>query len=226
MLTIIHGSDVAASRNFLNSQIETFRSAGSVTIRSDGTGLTSESLNLDLQPTALFDQERVIIIENLFARRESAEKKAIINILNANSLPQVIIWEGKGLRASDLANFSQKETKEFNLKPTVFAFLDSLGQSPAGVLASFHLAMQQDPPEKLMASLGSRLKLLLIAKVDEANLSAQGFYRSKILTQSRSLTTSQLKGAFSHLLELDYLQKTGQSSQSLSGALDLFLTTI
>ena len=222
MLTLIHGTDTITSRDYLNELITKEKNL----VRHDGAKLTPEQLTLDLQPTTLLGSNNLLLIENLFSRKDLTGKKALLNLLNANRDIDVVLWEGKPVAKTDLALLPKAQAKEFILRPRVFAFLDSLGKPAPAVLTAFHQALEQDPVEKLMATLATRLRQLLIAQVDPDHLSAQGFYRSKLIGQSHQFSKVKLEKLLRQLLSLDFAQKTGQTTLPPQAQLELLLTEL
>lgn len=222
MTIIIHGDDIVASRNYLNKLISEFESKGLSILKFAADELTEEKVTLDLQPHSLFGDTHALVIEGLFSRRDSQAKKKIIALL-APSTTAVVIWEGKSIKKTDLNLFPTSQIQEFKQKTSIFEFLDSIGNSTSSVKA-FHVAMRQEPVEKLIASINSRLHALLVAKLAPENLEAQGFYRTKLLSQAGKLSLEKIAGLISDFTQADYAHKTGNNIAPLDTSIDLILS--
>jgi hypothetical protein len=225
MIKIIHGSDSIASRNYLNTFLEEGRKANKTVISYLGADVTADKLVLDLEPQSLFGDEKLVVIENIFSRRESQEKKVVLSILQSGS-GDIVLWESKAIKKADQSVFPKAQIIQLDLKPTIFNFLDSVGKPLSILMPAFHTALAQDPSERLIISLAGRLKLLLIAREDPDNLPADGFYKTKLLSQSKLITPQKLAWAIRALHQIDLDQKTGNSTATLETSLDLFLAQL
>lgn len=220
MITLIHGDDAAASRSELYKLID----------KDDPTFLTADDLTPDklillLEPQNLLGETKTIVIEGLISRRESREKKELINQLkHASDGTKIVLWEGKKLRKTEIDQLGA-QVLEFNLKPVVFAFLDAVGDKKRSV-EYCHEALKQEPVEKLSASLASRLHLLLMSLTEPNNLPGQGFYKQKLLSQGRKIGISRVTNGIKLFVEADYLIKSGKTFHSQEGLLDIYLTQI
>ncbi len=223
MLTIIHGDDPVASRSYLNTLLETFKKKNFQINRLDGASLTVEALTLAIQPQTLFGGDTLLVIDGLFGRRESSEKKDLLKLLSSQE-EDIVLWEGKIVKKTDISLFPKANQQQFNLKPTIFAFLDSIGGPKEIAVRSFQEALRNDPAEKILASLASRLHLLLLAAGAPQLLPAQGFYRTKILSQAKGIGSNQLRNLIEKFVLMDYNLKTGNTLLDGQAALDLYLS--
>ena len=97
-MLILHGDNQVATRQKLSNQLKNF-SGEKVTL--DGEKINITQLIQATESSSLFGQDKLIIIENLFSRRPSKEKDALIEKLK--SLPEnCIVWERKSIDGRSL----------------------------------------------------------------------------------------------------------------------------
>jgi DNA polymerase III, delta subunit. len=77
MIKLLHGDNQLESRNELNRLISGAESKE--LIRLDGEKTSLNEIVQALESSSLFGMEKLVIIENLFSRRQSKEKKEIID---------------------------------------------------------------------------------------------------------------------------------------------------
>ncbi len=134
-MLIIHGENQVASREcFLDLRT---KNPGDIL---DGDNLVLNDLLTKLNAISLFGESQHIYIENLYSRRPSNEKKAIIEYIESKNPINLVIWEHKAVTA-------KAENKNFEMPKYLFAFWNK----PS--VKSFHLALQVAAVEQIFAGL-------------------------------------------------------------------------
>jgi DNA polymerase III delta subunit len=222
-MILIHGNNIVASRNKLNDLVENF--SGEL-IRFDGGKLKLGDLKQGLESTSLFGQEKMVVVENLFSRRPSKEKEAIIKYLKENQPTGLIIWEGKKIDGRSLTSFSKAKIFKFELQSVIFRFLDSLAPgNEKSSLGLLHQCLKNDTPEIVFYMLARQIRLLLMAR----DMGQQGlenmasWQKNKLVSQAKKFSFEQLHQLHRQLLKIDWEQKTGQSVLPLKSTLDLLI---
>ena len=140
-MLIIHGENQIASRQYFLEQ----RTQKPGTIL-DGDTLTLSELQTQLSAVSLFGDAQNIYIENIFSRRPSNEKKAIVEYLETHNPSNLVIWEAKTVTAQ-LKNINQELIRNFEMPKYLFAFWNK----PS--VKAFHLALQVAAVEQIFAGL-------------------------------------------------------------------------
>ena len=134
-MIIIHGENQIASRqHFLDLRTQ---NPGDI---FDGDSLTLVDLKTLLTSNSLFGEAQNIYIENLYSRRPSNEKKAIIEYLESKNPINLVIWEHKAV-------ITKSQNKNFEMPKYLFAFWNK----PS--IQNFHLALQVAAVEQIFAGL-------------------------------------------------------------------------
>ena len=134
-MQIIHGENQISSREcFLEQRTQ---KAGDIL---DGDNLTLADLKSRLDAVSLFGESQNVYIENLYSRRPSNEKKAIIEYIESKNPENLVIWERKSV-------VTTANTKKFDLPKYLFAFWNKPD------IKSFHLALQVAVVEQIFAGL-------------------------------------------------------------------------
>lgn len=230
MLTIIHGSDIAASRNFFIS--EKNRITGSILLREEIIDLTY--LTQLLEAGGLFEDSKTIFIEEFLSRRKkSTQKDAIISYLARQSKThQIYLWEGKELTVSTLNPFKGAVVKNFKLPSTLFAFLDALKpENGRQLIRLFHETGKSTEPEMIFFMLVRQVRLMLaLSGNQEESISElkrlSPWQKAKTQKQAQLFGLVKLEEIYSRLFEIELAQKTGNLNQPLISAIDFFLLAI
>lgn len=198
-------------------------------VRFSGNQVRLTELTQALESQSLFDQSRLVLVENLFGRRPSQEKETILNYLKKNQPQNLLIWEGKKIDGRVLTAFLKARIQRFDLTPFIFQLVDSLTPNqPKKSLNLLKLCLKQDSGEMVFYMLARQVKLLLIAK----DLGTEGLKRmaswqqNKLLNQAKNFTFPQLLKLHQSLLKIDYQQKTGRTPFSLASQLDLLIASL
>lgn len=230
MITIIHGDDIASSRNFLNDMKVKFPEA--VQFSSDSLNMTDLAQRID--GGGFFDTEKVIIIEQLFAKRKvKKEFEAMIGYLKTKTLEnEIFLWEGKELDKKSLSLFNHPTVKSYKLPQTLFYFLDNLKPNNGKELVRmFHDSLKTTDAEMVFFMLIRHVRLLLALNsptadsIDEVKRLAP-WQQGKVARQAKLFSTTELIEIHEKLFILDKEQKTGELALPLNLAIDILLLQI
>lgn len=230
MITILHGEDSSASRNYLFELKQR---------NPDGAVVAGESIALtDLVQIFsggdLFATDTTVFIENLLSKRkQAAEFEALINVLRENTLSStIILWEGKELDKRTLSLFPHATVKNHSLPKTLFLFLDSLKPNNGSQLIQlFAKTRATSETEMIFYLLIKQVRLLLFMqnpgteKIDEIKRLAP-WQLEKLQRQAKLFSKSQLLSLHDRLYQTDKGQKTGELVVPLATAIDILLLEI
>ncbi|MGH7245589.1 MAG: hypothetical protein ACREGI_01495 [Candidatus Levyibacteriota bacterium] len=228
MLTLIHGLDTAASRNyFLEVKQE---SQNPVTL--SGETLTLSDLTQAMLGGGLFAAEQAIFIDELLSKRKpSKELDAIVDFLNKQKA-SVVLWESKELTAKQANQFKNVTPKVFKLPSSLFAFLDNIkpGNGKAA-LTFFHETLATQPVELVIFMLVRHMRLLLaLASDGNEKISEvarmQPWQKGKLDKQVKLFTIEALTKLYQNLFTIDSQAKTGKNAQPLTSEIDFFLAAL
>jgi len=160
MITIIHGDDIASSRNYLNELRQ--KNSDSTLINGDDISVTSLLQVVD--GGDLFSTGKTILIENFYTKKKSPKEfEALIAILKEKTLEyEIILWEGKEIDKKSLTIFKHATVKTYKLPQTLFLFLDSLKPNQGKALVQlYQKASVNIEPEMIFFMLIRQVRLLL-----------------------------------------------------------------
>lgn len=228
MITIIHGDDLSASRNYYLSQ----KTKDAITF--DGDKVTVTDLTQAFQGDSLFTQEKVFFLENFLTKRKASNTTdELIEFLkqegpNAN----IFLWESKPLTKKQQITFPKAVVKQFSFPQILFTFLDGIKPDNGHQLIKlFHQTLQQSETELVFFMLIRHIRVLLALTdnspeiIDEVKR-LQPWQKKKLRTQSSFFTVEKLKKMLINLAQVDLQQKTGTLHTSLEQAVDFFLLAL
>lgn len=230
MLTIIHGSNISASRKFFIDEKTRFSNA--ILLREDEVNLSR--LTQLLEAKGLFEDSKSLFIENfLTQRKKSSEKTAIISYLSQLSKTSTIfLWESKELTSPAISPFKGAAIKAFKLPTSLFAFLDAVkpGNGTASVQL-FHKSIETTEPEMVFFMLVRLFRILLALSGSQGETISEvarlaPWQKPKSEKQAQLFGAEKLKKIYSKLFQIELAQKTGTLSTSLITSIDLLLTEI
>ncbi len=226
MITIIHGDDLKASRDYLTEKKQ--ESQSSLTL--DGATLDITQLIQALSGDGLFEDKKDIFIEQLLSKKKkSKELDAIIDTLNTHTDQSIYLWEGKLLDKKVLGLFPKPIEKSFKLPQMLFTFLDSIKPNNSRqLLPLFHEVLNTVEPEVLFAMIVRQMRLLLSLKEIDSNpidevKRLQPWQVQKLKNQAALFPGNAIMTPYLVLHDIDYLIKTGRASLPLSSAIDIWL---
>ncbi|MCL4418524.1 hypothetical protein M1146_00295 [Patescibacteria group bacterium] len=231
MITIIHGDDIASSRNYLLEQKD--QSNNSLIL--EGKSITVNDLIQVVETGELFSTSKVLFIENFFSGRKPAKEfDAIIKYLGKKHLKnEIFFWEEKELTKKSLNVFANAKVKTFTIPKSLFVFLDSIKPGNGkNLIVIFHQSLENAQPEQIMYMIIRQIRLLLsfselgnLEAIEEASKLAP-WQKSKLEKQAKLFNPNSLREIYSKLFEIDLAQKTGALSMPLSQAIDFLLLDI
>jgi len=223
-ITVYCGDDIVSSRQAFNEQADSFGQEAEV-VRIDGKNLNEESFEL-LSAPSLFNQPRVLAIENLLAGQKSQEKEKIVQKIASLTQVSIIIWEAKEFSKTEQQKFSSNFVfKNFKLPSSLFSFLDFLApDKTAENLKRLHQLTTEVEPAFIFLMIVRQIRLLILASGNE--VSQMPPWQSQKLNKQALLFGKRLPEIYKSLLEIDYRQKTSQTPFSLIDELELFLNNL
>jgi hypothetical protein len=221
MITIIHGQNIVASREFLLGLIDKNRQGGKKIIRLEKNDQTVENASQILGGTDLFGAQNTLLLENYLKLKALQKANTFQEFLNKSN-SEIIIWEEDQRSPSALALFPTAKVFEFKLPPTVFKFLDGLRPgSPKNNVALHRQALAGSAAEMIFSLLARRFVDLSFPPAKAAD-----WQKARLNAQARLFPKEKLTKAISDLLTIDLTQKTSSSPLSLSHELELFLLNL
>ncbi len=228
MLIIIHGDDIVSSRNFLIDQKSKFPASAVF----DGEKVSLTEVIQEVEGGGLFEDKRLLVIENLLSSKKSLLQESIIEFLAKQSDAHVILWEGKEIPAKLLSYFKKSEVKHFKLPNSIFQFVDTLKPSHAARnIQLFHECLKTLESEFIFFMILRQFRLLL-GLLEESQDSIDEVKRlapwqiSKLKKQASYFTTEMLITAYKKLYKTDLAIKTGTSPYPLTPSIDFFLSQL
>jgi hypothetical protein len=230
MITIIHGNDISASREYFFNQRKNLE--GSILLHDDDVNITH--LSQIFEGGGLFESSKSIFIEQFLSKRaKSSEKDAILKYLQSQAKTHhIFLLEMKELQLSTLKQFKDSQIKAFKLPSSLFAFLDSL--RPGNNHQSIFLFQQTLPAteiELVFFMLVRQFRLLLcLVENSSDNISEVNrlspWQRSKLEKQAKLFGKDKLLDIYARLFEIEKAQKTGYLPSGLSSTIGFFLAKI
>lgn len=223
-IKIIHGENTVQSRQKLTELETTAKSQGKKVIRLEAKSLTLPWLEEATQGINLFEDDQVIVIEELHSLPKSARQTQLLDYVTHTSAT-VILWEKRALTKTMLKKMNPNQEWEFKLSSSLFKWLDSLSPRAATKspqLKLLHAALIQEDEQLCFLMLIRQVRLLI--QVKEGGLvKGAPFMITKLKKQAADFSTQQLLTLHRNLLEIDQRQKTSQAWSTLSQELDLLL---
>ncbi len=229
MITIIHGTDIVASRKFFLDEKEKHETAGIL----DGEKVTLTDLAQIFEGGGLFEESKTVFIEHFFARKKRKDEFAALSeYIQKQSSHMIYLWEGKELEKSAFTSFKTATPRVFKLPQTLFAFLDSVKPGNGKLLISlFHQTLETTDPEMIFFMLVRQIRLLLALlkptedAIDELKRIAP-WQKTKLQQQASVFGENRLKNIYQQLFLIETGQKTGTLSNSILTSIDFLLLQI
>jgi DNA polymerase III delta subunit len=229
MITIIHGDDIAQSRNYFLE----LRQKQKDGISFDGGKITITDLVQNIEGSGLFNDTKTIFIEDFLTKTKRTDKNAkeIIGFISKNSdTSTFVLWESKEVSKRELFTFKNAIAKIFKLPKNIFLFLDNLRPNNSGNLLNlFHQAIDSGIKEELILFMLQRQFRILLALSEPGESPIEEAVRlapwqiGKLERQMQSFDISKLKHIYKKLFEIETGQKTGGLSLSLTQTIDFLL---
>src|SRR5258708_2845962 len=144
MITLIHGEDIAASRNFYYELKQ--KTTDAITL--DGITTSPVDVQQALSGQDLFGDTKAIFIEDLLSKRKNLKDiEPLIATLN-NSSADIVLWESKELTPKQSGVLKGASIKLFKIPSTIFAFLDGIKpKNGKQLIELFHKTLEDKEPE-------------------------------------------------------------------------------
>jgi DNA polymerase III delta subunit len=228
MVLLIHGNDLASSRNFYFE--EKNKSAESILL--EGEGLTFDLIFQTAENKSLFGNKLTILIENFFTKNKlnTIEVKKIVEYINKNKDLNIIFWEPGEVSRTAQTILKNATVKTFSFPQILFTFLDNLGHGNSEKLIQlFHDLKQNMEVELIFFMLVRQFRLMIgqegADKIDEVKRMAP-WQLEKIQRQAKMFGEEKLKCAYQKLFEMELALKTGKIPYSLGRSIDFFLSDL
>ena len=204
MIYIFHGDNQFDSRQALNKLLEQYIQYDK--LKTDSKNIDLDKINLFLQSSSLFAQNKVLIIENFFSTNKSILDKLIKVIKNSNDI-DLIIWQDKALNATQLKTFPQSKVQLFALSNKLFGCLNAVR------------------PKNLNGFIPLYNEVLKMGLFDLFLYLLKGNLRRQLTTYSK-FDQIKTKNSYLQLIELDYQNKSGQLSVPKEIALERIMVNL
>ncbi|OGH38305.1 MAG: hypothetical protein A3B44_01505 [Candidatus Levybacteria bacterium RIFCSPLOWO2_01_FULL_38_21] len=230
MITIINGQDSISSREYLFEKKNEFLSLRTF----EGEKITIADLAEFFQGTNFLDEEKNIVLENLFSKKRSdSELKEIASLLKENEKRNIVIWEEKEALSKYLNLFPKSAVKTFNYPKILFSFLESLKPGNGKfLLETFHQILKTSAQEIIVFMIVRQIRLLLGVidksskfQIEEVKKLAP-WQKQRLLKQAGFFDQDHLTKIYKKLYKIDLSYKTGTLSMPLVNAIDFFLLEI
>lgn len=229
MITIIHGDDLASSRSFFYEQKKKARSP----LFLEGEKVTLTDLIQVLEGGSLFENAKMVFIENLISSKKSSKTlNDLIGLINTHNTCEIYLWEGKKLNEKDLSLFKETDVRLFKLPTVLFTFLESIKPSNASYqIGLFHKVLSTLNAEFIFSMMVRQFRLLLSISSEgkeelEEIKKLAPWQKRKLERQASSFSEKKLLESYQKLFTIDLEQKTGASPLSLGHAIDFFLFSL
>ena len=230
MITILHGDNQVKTREHLTSAIQQFKlKGGQEVIHLNGKKITQTDLIQATETASLFGSDKLVIIEQLFSRPQSQQKKDLFIYLDTISkdlnLPAIIIWEDQLITPAKLKFLKNSSNHSFKLPQQLFSFLESIKPGNNTSLQKLFIQLSQhEAIEMIFVMVIRQIRLLIMAK-DKALLLSP-WQQQKLTSQANYFNLDQLLKLHKELLQIDTNNKTGKNLLTLQQSLDIFLAKI
>lgn len=227
MITIIHGEDIASSRDFYY-QLKT-KTADPIILAGETIQLTDFMQAVD--SGGLFDDSKTIFIEDLLSKKKSKEEiDALLEYLKSKEKEaDLVLWEGKPISKSIISQFKKAVIKDFSFPKHVFLFVEAFRpENGKQLIAQFHNLLKTNEPEFALFMLIRQVRLLLGLNSSDANqidevARLQPWQKTRLQNQLRYFSKGKLISIYKQLYGIDINSKTGKLNSSLLQAITLFL---
>jgi DNA polymerase III delta subunit len=226
MITILHGDDVAASREHLT----VLRASA-----KDPIGLTGDTLDIThltqiLTGGGLFEDSKYIIIEQLLSSKKATGTKEILELLVANAEANtIVIWENKELTKATLGKFPKATVKQFKLPQTLFQLMDSIRpKNTKQMLQLYHTTRERVADELILHMIARQVRILMAVKTGASitELRSASWQMAKLKQQAGKFEFLDLKNLHNSLYEIERQMKIGEGVFDTATQIDFLLIKI
>ena len=187
MIYIFHGNHTSQSYNDFSDLLNNYKLHEK--FHQNGKSIDIDSFDRFLNTPSLFNQTKVVIIENLFFLLKTQLDK-IARLINSHPELDYIFWQDKKIEAAKLKLFPKSTVKFYILPEVLFSTLDSIRpKNKSDFLIKY---------QKLISTLPFELTLFWF----------KNHLRRQLTTYSK-FSPKYLKSAYLNLIKLDHQSKTG-----------------
>jgi len=233
MITLVHGEDTTASRNFYFDVKK--KSVDALTL--DGATITLTDLQQALSGSDLFGETKQIFIENLLTKKKGSKELDSLTSLISQTSQTITLWESKELTPKQVGLFGKATVRLFKIPSTIFAFLDGIRPNNGKQLIElFHKTLEDKDPEFVLFMLQRQTRTLLALSsisdkpTDQSTISEVSrlapWQKGKVEKQAQLFTSQQLLDVHDKLFQLELDMKTGGLTLPLAESMDLLLLSI
>ena len=221
-MKIIHGDNQVKSRELLIEIIEKAKTKGLEILKFAGNELSLTELKQACESTSLWGNDRLIVIELGISKAG----KEMIEYLANNQTGSIVIWEGAGLKVTDLKKFGKVEIKEFKLSTRLFEYLDLIGSKNGQGGKILDELLKTEDEDLVFIMTHKRLRqLVYLSGGGESVLNGvermAPWQVGKLKRQAGNFQAEAWKDKYEKCLEFDWNRKMGRSglscAQFLSG---------
>ncbi len=228
MITLLHGEDTRKSRDELNRL--KLAATGKEIRHLEGKSLEERDLIQALSSSSLFEEDRVVIIENLFSglgkKIKKSQQLATI-VKDEGSGIQIILWEDKEIGKTAINALGSITQRLFPLPTIIFQFLDNLSPGKTNqVISLYEQLVNQEAPDLVHAMMVKRIKHLLLLKSGGQLEGQQAWQLTRLTNQSRPFTLERLISLYQSLKRLEYHRNSGQGVFDLREATEMVLINL
>lgn len=224
-LTIIHGDDAVRRQAAVDAKLAHFAAKGLGEVkRIDAPELDLTQFVQATQPTTLFKERQVFLINRYFSLKNKALQRDLSAYLNQLPAP-VILTAAAVLTPSQLKPFPSAVKQVYQLPKLVFTFLDSLFPgNQADFIPLFEKIILSQPPETLLVMIASRVRQLL--QLADGQLKLAPWQLARLAVQKNHFPDDRLLALHHSLVQLDRSAKSGRLVGSLASELASLLVKI
>lgn len=227
MILIIHGNDIASSRNFYFEEKNKVKNS----VVLNGENLDYNQLFQNAENKTFFEDKNALFIENFFSKNKvnTTSFKEIINYVNANKNLDIVFWENDEISKTSLSQLKNAAVKNFSFPQNLFLFLDNLKPGNGkNSITLFHEIIKNTEAELVFFMMIRQFRLLIAQtevsqnQIDEVKRMAP-WQISKFKKQLSYFDKKTLINLHNRLFEIELNHKTGKVPYSLEKSIDFFL---
>ena len=229
MITIIHGDDIASSRNYFQEEKQKQKDR----VSFHASNITISDLAQNIQGSGLFSSKETIFVEDFLSRLKKTNKDAkemMDFIIKNHNTANIFLYEAKEITKRDLFVFRDAVVKIFKLPQNIFIFLDNIKPGNPNLISLFHKTLEKRVKVELVFFMIQRQVRILLAlsddnsekSIDEITRLAP-WQKGKLIRQERLFSEDQLKRIYNSLYKIELGLKTGKLNLTLPQAIDFLL---
>lgn len=204
MIYIFHGDNQFESRKAFNDFLNQDKNTD--ILRLDSKNVEIDQVNLFLQECSLFNNKKILAINNLFAVNKSILDK-IIKLINQIENIDIVLWQDKTATTTQIKTLKSPQIKIFSLDNKLFSCLNSIKpKNLTKVIPLYHQVIDLDLYDLFLYFLKNNFR--------------------KQLTSYPKFDQQITKRFYLQLIELDFKNKTGELNIPKELALERMLVNL